>query len=217
MLGGSAEIRQRDPGSMKDYPTIPKDVRHVPVYAFDKLDGSNVRAEWSRKKGFHKFGSRTQLISDEQPFLTEAPDLIRAKYEKDVTDILRKERCESAILFFEFWGQNSFAGTHVVEPHTVTLFDVAPYKKGILYPADYLKLFMGLDIAKLLYYGNPTQEFCEMVSGSTLDGMTFEGVVCKAPNGRTPTPIMFKVKSNAWVTKLKDYCKGDEQLFDRLA
>lgn len=201
---------------MKDYPSVSKDVRHIPVYAFDKLDGSNIRAEWSRKKGFHKFGSRTKLISDESLFLTEAPDLIRAKYEQAVTGILRKERHESAILFFEFLGPSSFAGTHIQEQHTVTLFDVAPYKKGILYPAEYLKLFGHLDIAPLLYYGNPTADFLESVYSGVLDGMTLEGVVCKAPNGRTPEPIMFKVKSRAWIEKLKQHCNGNEQLFQKL-
>lgn len=37
---------------MKTYPTISRDVLNgMSVYAFAKLDGSNVRAEWSRKQG----------------------------------------------------------------------------------------------------------------------------------------------------------------------
>jgi hypothetical protein len=43
---------------MKTYPSISRDIVGQPIYAFDKLDGSNIRAEWSKKNGFHKFGSR---------------------------------------------------------------------------------------------------------------------------------------------------------------
>jgi Holliday junction resolvase RusA-like endonuclease len=30
-------------------------------------------------------------------------------------------------------------------------------------------------------------------------------------------PIMFKIKSQAWLDKLKEYCKDDETLFNKLA
>ena len=43
---------------MKQYPTIPKTIQSIDIIAFDKLDGSNIRAEWNPKKGFYKFGSR---------------------------------------------------------------------------------------------------------------------------------------------------------------
>lgn len=201
---------------MKSFPSIPKDIQHVQMYAFDKLDGSNIRCEWNRKKGFHKFGSKTRLIGTDQPFLPEAPDLIKAKFEKEMSDIFRKERYEEATAFFEFYGPSSFAGVHVVEPHDVSLIAVSPFKRGILYPAEYLKLFGDLQIAKLLYRGNPNEEFVRSVKESTLEGMTEEGVVCFAPNGKTPQPIMFKVKSNRWIERLKVYCKGDERLFNEL-
>ena len=43
---------------MKGYPSIPREVQHsLNVYAFDKLDGSQIRAEWTQKNGFFKFGS----------------------------------------------------------------------------------------------------------------------------------------------------------------
>ena len=52
---------------MKQYPSISHDIRSVQAYAFDKLDGSNIRAEWHPKKGFWKFGSRTRLLGTDQP------------------------------------------------------------------------------------------------------------------------------------------------------
>lgn len=45
---------------MKQYPTINywnKGYFGESCYAFEKLDGSNIRAEWSKKQGWHKFGT----------------------------------------------------------------------------------------------------------------------------------------------------------------
>lgn len=201
---------------MKSYPSISKEIQHVQGYAFDKKDGSNVRCEWNKKKGFHKFGSKTQLIATDQLFLHEAPDLIKAKYEKQMHDIYVKERYEEATAFFEFHGPSSFAGVHQIEQHDVTLFDVNVYKRGILYPAEYLKLFGHLDICQLLYRGNPNEEFVRAVKESTLEGMTEEGVIFKAPNGKTPMPLMFKIKSVRWIDRLRAFCAGNERLFNEL-
>jgi hypothetical protein len=204
---------------MKTYPSIPKDIIYgLSYYVFDKLDGSNIRAEWSRKKGFYKFGSRKRLTDENDILLGKAPDLIRVKYEKDLTDIFKKQRYERAICFFEFWGPSSFAGNHnLSEQHDITLFDVNPYKKGILEPKEYLKIFGHLDIAKLLYHGKVNKEFVESVKNGELDGMTFEGVIGKAKNPKkTPLPIMFKAKNLAWIEKLKNFCGDDAKLFQQL-
>ena len=51
---------------MKSYRSIPfanKIPENETFYVFDKLDGSNIRAEWNPKKGFYKFGSRSQLLT----------------------------------------------------------------------------------------------------------------------------------------------------------
>lgn len=37
---------------MKQYPSITTKFSKAKTIAFDKLDGSNIRAEWSDKKGF---------------------------------------------------------------------------------------------------------------------------------------------------------------------
>jgi len=171
---------------MKQYPIMTAEIRRgLPIYAFNKLDGSNIRAEWSRKNGFYKFGSRKVLIDKTHP-LGEAEKLIR------------DARFDQAIVFFEFFGR------HTEEEHDVVLFDANPYKKGILPPADFLKLVGHLDVPPVLYRGNVTQEFEQSVLNSTLDGMGFEGVVCKAKNPkRTPMPVMFKIKSRAWRERLR--------------
>ncbi len=204
---------------MDQYHSIDRKVQPgTPIYAFDKLDGSNFRVEWGRKqKGFWKFGSRTQMISEiDKPF-GEGIGIVKAKYEKALDDLFRKERWEKVTCFFEFWGKNSFAGLHEDEPHDVTLFDIKVYKKGFLLPREYLKLTKDLDIAKLLYHGNANQPFVESVENGQLSEMTFEGVVCKGTEYKTPgMPWMFKVKNRAWVDQLKNKCNGDEELFNKL-
>jgi hypothetical protein len=204
---------------MKSYPSISKDVRHgVYIYAFDKLDGSNIRAEWSAKKGFHKFGSRSQLIDSSYFLLGESIGLIRSKYENALSEIFLKQKWQDVLCFFEFYGANSFAGMHFPEEHTVTLIDVNPYKQGILEPFSFIKHFGHLDIPKVLYEGTVSSELFDQVKNSTLAGMTLEGVVCKGANDKkTKMPVMFKIKSQAWLDKLKEHCKGDTDLFKKLA
>ena len=48
---------------MKQYETIPYygDYLGPDIIAFDKIDGSNLRFEWSRKRGFYKFGTRKMI------------------------------------------------------------------------------------------------------------------------------------------------------------
>lgn len=89
---------------MKTYPSITKKTdENIDIYAFDKIDGSNIRAEWTNKSGFHKFGSRHQLLDDTHEFLHESPELVINKYEKDLTDIFKKLGYQKAICFFEFY------------------------------------------------------------------------------------------------------------------
>ena len=51
---------------MKQYPKILY-FDQAPIneqcYAFDKIDGSNFRAEWSKKRGWYKFGTRNTMIN----------------------------------------------------------------------------------------------------------------------------------------------------------
>lgn len=62
---------------MKDYPSIPGSSKapQLPCIAFKKYDGSNIRAEWSKKRGWYKFGTRTQLIDKTDLVFGVVPDL----------------------------------------------------------------------------------------------------------------------------------------------
>lgn len=201
---------------MKSYPSITKEVRHdIYIYAFDKLDGSNIRAEWNSKRGFYKFGTRTQLTDEKTMPFGRAIPLLREKYEQDLTMIFKEQGWKDALCFFEFWGADSFAGNHNFEkPMDITLIDVNPYKKGILSPTQFIKLFGHLDIPNVCYEGHVSVDLFDKVKQSKLPGMTFEGVVAKGnDDGKL---VMFKIKSKAWLDKLREYCKGDDSLFERL-
>jgi len=202
---------------MKSYPTIPtKPPFDLPVYVFDKLDGSNIRAEWSKKKGFYKFGTRTRLVDDSDPLFGTTPELIVDKYEDDITKIANDMRWGSAVFFFEFFGPNSGFGLHVDEDHDVVLIDVSVYKKGMLDPKSFINTFSNVDTAAMLYSGNCTSDFISHVREGILPGMTFEGVVCKMKHPKLGVSVGFKIKTLNWLHTLKQHCAGDEEMFEKL-
>ena len=194
--------------AMKTYPSIDREVTNQPIYAFDKLDGNNIRAEWSRKKGFWKFGSRGRLFDPSDELVGETQQLVLDKYGDDLAKIFREQRWQKAIGFFELHGPRSFIGQHHPEDKkTVTLFDVAGDKKGILEPRNYLRIFGDLAIAPLLYQGNSNNLFAAEVEEGRLEGMTFEGVVCKGKNvspGRPQVPLTINHKDGDWRNSVED-------------
>jgi hypothetical protein len=205
---------------MKHYPSITKEVyNNINFYWFDKLDGSQIRAEYNRKRGFYKFGSKNQLIDASTKPWGIALSLIQDKYGQEIDRICQAQHWDNLMAFFELWGSSSFAGNHNWEEQlTVTLFDVNVYKQGIMEPQDFLQYFGHLDHPKLLHTGSVSVELFDQIKQSTLSGMTLEGVVAKAPSqNQAHLPLMFKVKSNAWLDKLKTYCRGDNKLFDLLS
>lgn len=206
---------------MKPYPSIPSwsQKSGLPVYTFDKCDGSSVRCEVDRKGVMSKFGKRHGLLDDQTPFLREAEVLIPETYGDLLGRMVKDQRWESATFYFEFFGATSFAGTHYDEPHQVVLFDIAPHKKGIIEPREFLKLCGDtVPHAALLHQGNFTQDIAQQVSNGTLEGMTFEGVVCKGSYDRKlGMPMMFKWKNIRWLEKLKGICGSDDKMFQALS
>lgn len=205
---------------MKHYPSIPKVINtSLNIFAFDKLDGSNIRAEWNKKRGFYKFGTKTQMLGEDHPIFGTAIGLINSTYGDDLSKIFSDAKVQSAVAFFEFYSPSSAFGHHILEGnHKVTLLDVNYYRKGMMNPDEFIDTFGKLGIPGVLYYGKDNQIFEETVRDSSLQGMTFEGVICKGRAVRgSPDPVMFKIKSRAWLEKLKEFCKGDEKLFELLA
>jgi hypothetical protein len=201
---------------MKSYPSIPTKINsEISIYAFDKLDGSNIRAEWDKKKGFWKFGSRNRLLGEDQGVIYKAKDLILERYADDLAEVFKEKRYQKAIAFFEFVGPQTFAGTHVEDDaHNVVLFDVNPFKKGVLAPADFIKEYGHLKTPRVVYRGKANQELYDSVKQGTLEGVTDEGVVCKGVRSRQT--VMFKIKSDDWLQRLMKHCCGDINRFNRL-
>lgn len=204
---------------MKTYPTIQyaqESTRDVVVY--DKLDGSNIRAEWSKNKGFYKFGSRHKLIDTSSGLLNLAPDLIIEKYNEVLSKDFTDAKYERAIAFFEFFGTESFAGTHHEgDDFDVILFDVQPYKQRMMNGFDFFNRYSErCEIPSVLSIGKFTRDMYEEVRNGTLSGMTFEGVVCKGDYTRHNDVYMFKQKSDAWIEKLRGQCGDDDEKFEKL-
>lgn len=192
---------------MKQYPSIGRDIVDAPIYAFDKLDGNNIRAEWTKKEGLHKFGSRKVLLGSDHPFMGRAIGITLDKYNEALSKIFVREQFQMVTCFFEYHSPTSFAG--IQDPSdpdvTSTLIDIDVYKKGMPLARDFVKMFEGkVEVANLLYVGNPNSDFIQSVRESKLGGMTYEGVVCKGhPLKKGYQPNMFKVKSDVWVARVK--------------
>lgn len=203
---------------MKEYPSIPHSggtsFRELPnAYVFDKLDGSNLRFEWNRKKGWHKFGTRTRLFDQTDWQFGRAIPIFQATLAEPLAKIFTAQRWDQCIVFAEHWGPSSFAGSHhapvtnkPLDPDLVMrldLIDVAPHKQGILGPAEFVRLFSDLPSAKLLGRFNWTRGFVERVWRGELEGVTLEGVIGKIGHGKTHDLVMAKAKTEVWVNRVK--------------
>jgi hypothetical protein len=177
-----------------------KSFRKIKLHTFDKIDGSNLRFEWSRKKGWYKFGTRTRLFDHTDTVFGEAIKLFQDTLSENLAKIIVGEGWERAIVFCEFWGEQSFAGHHVIEePKYLTVIDVAPYKKGMLDPVEFVKLF-GEFGPKYLGKINWNRDFVEKVYDDRIDGVTFEGVVGKVTENKKT--VMYKTKTKKWLDKV---------------
>lgn len=216
---------------LKTYPHIDKRVfgKAAPfggtVFVQPKPDGSNLRVEFSRKGyrrdglGLSKWGRRTGLLDDSNPILHRGVDLFLEKYSEGFVRTCVDERWEKATAFFEFHGPSSFAGNHSEdEDQTVDLFDVQVSRKGFLSPHDFYKLFGDLPVIECIHHGLFGPEEVDQVWKGCFPGQSFEGVIVKKGFDRKRGgPLMYKVKSQAWLARLKTYCGENEDLYRRLS
>jgi len=194
---------------MKHYPSIPRSTgqgfREFHAYVFDKLDGSNLRAEWTRKRGWHKYGTRERLFDKTDGDFGEAIEIFNDTLAADVETVAKNQRWDQLTVFMEFWGDQSFAGQHTKgDPKRLTIFDASPCKGDILGPKEFLDLFGPLGIPRVpnfLGRIHLTRGFVEEVrTGHGPCGITFEGVVGKAIEGNRL--VMAKAKTQAWIDKV---------------
>lgn len=200
---------------MKAYPSIPSSRDRTtplgqPCYGFYKYDGSNLRWEWSKKRGFYKFGTRHRLFGpDEAPYNKAIPifmETVGPQVEKIVRD--EYKGVTDFIVYTEFWGNQSFAGSHVDgDRMNLTLIDVNIHRKGFIPPKDFWKLFQDHEFtAALTYTGNLNQEIIETVR-KDVNYLT-EGMVFKGVNDRGQI-WMVKTKTLAYLARLKEKFQQD--------
>jgi len=187
---------------VKSYPSIPKFLKGlVKLHTFDKLDGSNLRFEWTKKRGWFKFGTRRRLFDETDPQFGEAIPIFHRELAEPLAKICVDNRWEKVVVFAEFWGKESFAGYHVDgDPKRLTVFDVSIHRKGILPPREFLKVFGDFGPEYLGEF-NWTPGFIDRVRQNEVAGVTFEGVVGK--NIQKSRIVMYKAKTQQWIDKVK--------------
>lgn len=201
---------------MIEYPSIISSAKAPRKHciAFDKLDGSNFRAKWTKKQGFSVFGTRTQLIDESTEFWSQMISAFKKgpaaalddKFKKDKE--FRDER--EFIVFGEFLGKSSFAGRHKEdEQKEIIVFDVLRGHKNRRFvpPADFIKEFQTIiKIPDVIYVGNLNEPFIKNVRENTFN--LNEGVICKGtqPSGAYAGHVWScKIKTQEYFEKLKAF------------
>lgn len=192
---------------MKSYPSIPhvKGYHNQPCTAFYKYDGSNIRAEWSKKRGWYKFGTRTRLFDQTDEVFGGAIELFKNTYGSDLEKVFKDNKtfkgADQVMAFCEFFGPKSFAGQHdPADPKQLVLFDVNIHKKGLLDPRQFTETFGHLKVAEVVYQGILTEEFEQQVRSGQIPGLV-EGVIAKGGTGHKIW--MCKIKTDTYREKLK--------------
>lgn len=175
--------------------------------AFYKLDGSNIRVEYSPKRGWYKWGTRTRLFDETD---AEFADAIKVFHREFADGMAKKLKSKRAIAYLEFFGPHSFAGKHEPgflgvennDPKSLVLFDVEIEKRRMMNPWEFVKNFGEFKIPEIIYEGKLTEEFVKDVRHSKYP--VNEGVVCKGGNGQ-----------HLWMTKIKtlDYLERLKEKF----
>lgn len=212
---------------MKQYPSIEywnKGIYGEVIYAFDKLDGSNIRVEWNRKLskksaftlGFGKFGTKTQMINNMNNPFGISVDIFYEKYAENLDRIFCDDKdlrgVDKITCYFEFFGPNSFAGWHQPEDEKdMVLLDIEREKKGFIPPKEFIKKYEQTGIPQIIYHGNYNKEFINNIR-ENIYGLN-EGVVCKGvyeKAKRHDNIWMVKVKTRDWLLKLKNTLGKDK-------
>ena len=208
------------------YPKIPNPV-NCPLkqcIAFEKLDGTNIHWKWNNDNGFYAFGTRRDQYSTDadgtvhfqssHEGLEPVPSFDYDFYLDNYLSELPKYNKSEVIIFTEFLGPSSFAGSHSRkdewDSYKSVIIDVMIDGKFIP-PQEFLNDFTEISeykeaqihIPKVVYKGKYTGQFVEDVRNGKYkvdEGVVAKGVV----NGEV---YMTKIKTNAYMEKLKNQFK----------
>jgi hypothetical protein len=223
---------------MKEYESIPRvqddgTLLGEDVWAFNKLDGQNFRAKYVAKghdkKQFTLFGSRHQLVDENTEGFGDAVRYFKKYCESTLKAIITLNSgkkgifngVDEIIFFFEWYGDNSFAGFHQEgDTLRLVLTDVFLKKKGYIEPKDFFEIFCKCSSVltpELIYHGKLTKGFIDSIINNdwTQEGCEYptvkEGVVCKKSSlmkGQRLPKCKFKTKW--WLDKLHNTFSEEE-------
>ena len=143
------------------------------IAAYNKLDGQNICIKYSpRRKVFEQFGSRKRVFDETDEQFGDAvrwfknscyPELLS----QIVTENSKKkglfQGVDEITFYFEWYGENSFAGVHVPgEELKLALIDVFLKKKGYIEVKPLEELFYShkeIISPELIYRGKLTKDF----------------------------------------------------------
>jgi hypothetical protein len=194
------------------YPQIPlaagTSFREFTAYVFDKLDGRHVRAAWTKKRGWDRFGTKERMFDETDPEFGPAKPIFMATLAEPLARVAVDRRWRELVAFVEYWGPGSIAGLDMSGPvMRVDLVDADADGRGLMLPKDYLKAFEGVPQARYLGRHRWTRGFSQRVLLGEVEGITFEGVVGKA--GQGSDRIMSKAKTQAWRDAVRAACAHD--------
>lgn len=208
---------------MKQYPKIlyfDQAPLNEQCYAFNKIDGSNFRAEWSKKRGWYKFGTRNTMINSMDHNFGEAIPLFLDKYGDELQKVFRDKKeyrnIDNFVVFAEYYGENSFAGFH--EPgdkKDIVLFDVNQFKRGFVPPREFIDNFGHLHVPEIVYSGPFTFDLVKDIRKDVYglkEGVIVKGV--RKTKGKDEV-WMAKIKTNDWLHKVKSKL-GDKALLEEV-
>jgi hypothetical protein len=201
---------------MIEYPSI-ANTKRVPfgmeVIVFDKIDGSNFRAKWTKKNGFCLFGTRTQLVDETTPYWNNIVSMFNETISEPLHKYLSSKKLDNVVVFSEYYGENSFAGRHVDdEPHRLITFDLYDIKKkSFLHPESFISDIAPIvETPKVLDRVKMSYELILKVRHGEYN--VKEGVICKGIerkgnfSGGIP---MYKIKTMEYLDKLKERFKDE--------
>jgi len=191
---------------MLQYPSImgaSKSPIGKPCFAFVKYDGSNLRWEWSPKKGWNKFGTRRQLFDASTPLFSQAIPLFMNGMGDEIVYRTKQivKSPERITAFTEFLGPSSFAGNHVEdEEKELRLFDVFLFKKAFVSPKQFIEVYGSMpQAAEVVYSGNLNRQFILDVREGKYN--VSEGVIAKGDG------YMVKIKTAKYFEMLRHQYK----------
>lgn len=201
------------------------------VYAFNKLDGQNFCAKFNPKKMvFDMYGSRTRMVDETSE---QFGDVVRFFKNSTIphvlTEIVKKNKGKGGLFagvdeitfFFEWYGENSFAGVHQFgDEMKLSLIDIFIKKKGYIEPKPYIELFCNnpdIETPELIYQGVLTNTFPndiwnnDWTKPDCLYPNVKEGVVCRRSSllkGQRMPKVKFKTKW--WIDRLHEKYSEEE-------